>query len=264
MRSWRSGRAWIEARARGRVTVAMNPTLYEQLCRRFVSDCYKVPLTAIESKTIPNARRPGLPEFGHQIDLRWEMGDEFSKVVFIAEVKWRSSGKIDKPEVSALAKTCQDVGAHKAVFITSLGFTSGAEAAAKHEEISLHVVRPNFDVAAIPKGTPDELQAALAGVAAAKPNEVLYTYQVVHRAADFGPRPSPATPATPDLVTREMQDYSTRSGPGPGFTHRSIGGGGAPSSPGPSHGGGGGPGGGGIITRDGGGFTRGGGGFDRR
>jgi hypothetical protein len=248
----------------------MNPTLYEQLCRRFVSDSYKVPLDAIESKTIPNARRPGLPEFGHQIDLRWEMGNEFSKVVFIAEVKWRGSGKIDKPEISALAKTCADVGAHKAVFITSVGFTSGAEAAAQHEEICLHVVRPNFDFAAIPKGTADELQAALAAAATAKPGEMLYTYQVVHRAADFGPRPSPVAPVTPmpGIVTREMRDYSTRqvtnlttrSGPGPGFTDRSIdGGGGALSGPGPSHGGG-------IITRDGGGFTRegGGGGFTRR
>jgi hypothetical protein len=234
----------------------MDSRLYEQLCRRFVSDSYKVPLAEIESKTIPNARRPGLPEFGHQIDLRWEMASEFSKVVFIAEVKWRASSKIDKPEVSALAKTCQDVGAQKAAFITSVGFTSGAVAAAQHEGISLHVVRPSSDVVAIPKGTPDEMQAALAAVAAAKPGEALYTFQVVHRAADFGPRP-PVT-ATPGIMTREVRDYSTRqvtdlltrSGPGPGSANRSIG-------PGPSSGGG-------YFTRDGGGFTRGGGGFERR
>ncbi|MEQ1728690.1 MAG: restriction endonuclease [Vicinamibacterales bacterium] len=234
----------------------MNPTLYEQLCRRYVSDSYKIPLAEIESKTIPNARRPGLPAFGHQIDLRWEMTNEFSKVVFIAEVKWRASSKIDKPEVSALAKTCQDVGAQKAVFITSFGFTSGAEAAAQHEGISLHVVHPNVDFAGMAKGTPDELQAALSG--AVKPGEKLYTYQVIHRAVDVAPRSGLAVEATstPALLTREVRDYSTRqvtdittrSGPGPGFTHRSIDGGG-PAGPSPS--------------RDGG-FTRGGGGFDRR
>ena len=235
----------------------MNSRLYEQLCRRYVSGSYQVPLDEIESKTIPNARRPGLPEFGHQIDLRWVKEDEFSRVVYIAEVKWRGSTKIDKPKVSALAKTCQDVGAQKAVLITSVGFTSGAEAAAQHEGISLHVVRPEFDYAAIPTGTPEQMQAALATVAATKPGESLYTYQVVHRAADLAPRPAPApTATTPRIVTREARDYSTRqatglttrSGPGPGFTHRSIGGGGAP----------------GRSSGGGGGFTRGGGGFERR
>lgn len=243
----------------------MNPALYEQLCRRYVSENYNVPLAQIESRTIPNARRPGLPEFGHQIDLRWVRADEFSGVVYIAEVKWRGSAKIDKPKISALAKTCQDVGAHKAVLITSVGFTSGAEAAAKHEGISLHVVHPNFDYGAIPKGTPEELQSALSD--AARPGEELYTYQVVHRAAQPTSRSAPEGPKVrpaPKIVTREARGYptrqatnlTTRSGPGPGATHRSLGG--SPASS-PARTSGGGP-----ITRGGGGLTRGGGAFERR
>ena len=236
----------------------MNPDLYEELCRRYVSDKYGVSLQEVTSERIPNPQRQGLPGYAHQIDLRWEIKDEVSAVVYIANAKWRGSDKVDQPEVMLLAKVCRDVGAHKAVMITSSGFTSGAVATAKHEGISLHIVKPNFDYVAIPKGNRAELQDALDD--AATPGQDLYMYEVAHRAADAFARPTQAALSTAEAAggtTRQVTNYTTRSGPGPGATNRSLGG---PSGPSGRPAGGG-----GFSTRSGGsGSTRGGGGFERR
>ena len=107
--------------------------------------------------------------------------------------------------------------------------------------IGLHVVKHTFDHTKVPLGDRAAMRAAITALAA-KP----YTFQVVHRGLDLGERPAPiapsARPAT-GYVTRELTGYSTREGPGPGFTNRSPGGGG--------------PGGGGIMTRGSDGeFTR--------
>lgn len=228
----------------------MDSKLYEELCRRFVTQKFGVPLERISSPRVPNPKRPNLPEYKHQIDLYWEVENDVALYLHVANAKWRGSKKIDLPDILLLQQVRQKVAAHKALLIASSEFTAGAIAAAKDDGIGLHIVRPGFDYSGFPTSDRAAMQAALDGVAAAD----LYTHTIVHRGLELAEHPAPVAPASrpaPANTTRELTGYTTREGPGPGSTNRSLGGGG--------------PGGSGIITRDGGGgFTRGGGGFDRR
>jgi hypothetical protein len=222
----------------------MDSKLYEEVCRRFIAREVGVPLDSVTSPRIPNPQRPNLPKYAHQIDLCWEVENKVALYLHIANAKWRASEKIDLPDLLLLQAVRQKVAAHKALLIASTQFTSGAIAAAKDDGIGLHVVRPDFDCAGFPTSDRAAMQAALSEV-----NGELYTHEVVHRGLDFGARPEAIAPAprpVPGYTTRLMTSYTTREGPGPGATNRSLGGGSS-------------SGGGGIITRDGGG-----GGFERR
>lgn len=230
----------------------MDSKLYEELCRIYLADQFGVPVESITSRVIDNPQRPGEPEFSHQIDHYWETGPAAALYVNIANAKWRTNDKADQGEVLAVHAVKEMIRAHKALLLTSTDFTAGARGLAAQHGIGLHVVRPTFDHTRIPLGDRATMRAAITSLAT-KP----YTFEVVHRGLDVGERPAPVAPLSrpaPAYTTRELTGYTTREGPGPGSTNRSLGGGG------------GGPGGGGIITRDGGGggFTRGGGGFDRR
>lgn len=228
----------------------MDDKLYEELCRLYLADQFGVPVEAIVSRFIESPQRPGEPKVRHQIDHYWETGSDAVLYVNIANAKWHTTDKADQGEVLAVHAVKEIIRANKALLITSTDFTSGARGLAAQHNIGLHVVRATFDHARIPLGDRAAMRAAITSLAT-KP----YTFEVVHRGLDLGERPAPVAPASrpaPAYTTRELTGYTTREGPGPGSTNRSLGGGG-------------GPGGGGIITRDGGGFTRGGGGgFERR
>ncbi len=229
-----------EAYGRG----VMDSKLYEELCRRFIAREFGVPLDSVTSPRIPNPQRPDMPKYAHQIDLYWEASNKVAMYLHIANAKWRGSEKIDLPDVLLLQQVRLKVAAHKALLITSTEFTAGAIAAAKDDGIGLHIVCPSFEFATFPTSDRVAMQTALAQVSGD-----LCTHAIVHRSLDLGERPAPIAPAARPAsayATRELTGYTTREGPGPGSTNRSLGGAG-------------GPGGGGIITRDGGA-----GGFDRR
>jgi len=209
-----------------------------------------VPIKSITSKVV-EPQRPGEPGFSHKLDHYWETGSDAVLYVNIANAKWRTTVKADQGGIILLHAVKEMMRAHKALLITSKGFTSGVRGVAAQYGIGLHVVNATFDCASTPLGDRAALRAAITSLAT-KP----YTFEVVHSGLDLGERPAPVAPASrpaPAYTTRQVTDYTRRAGPGPGSTNRSLGGGGR-----------GGPGGGGIITRDGGGFTRGGGGFERR
>lgn len=221
----------------------MNSMLYEELCRIYLAEQFGVPVEAITSRVIENPQRPGDPEFSHQIDHYWEAGSDAVLYVNIANAKWRTTDKADQGEVLQVHAVKELIRAHKALLITSTGFTSGARGLAAQHGIGLHVVRPTFEHASIPLGDRATMRAAITQ-AAAKP----YTFEIVHRGLDLAERPVSIAPAArpgPDYTTRQVTSLTTREGPGPGATNRSLGGGSS-------------PGGGGYITRDGGG------GFERR
>jgi hypothetical protein len=109
----------------------MNSEQYEELCRRFIAKMEGLRLEDVRSERVPSPTGPGVPQYEHQIDLRWETGGAVAKYVNIANAKWRSKDKVDQPDVMLLHQVLQDVRAHKAVMITNMGFTQGAIAAAK-------------------------------------------------------------------------------------------------------------------------------------
>jgi hypothetical protein len=123
----------------------MNSIQYEEFCRYFLSIILDIDIHDIQSVHITNPKRPGLPEYKHQIDLYWENSTELADYFNIANAKWRSNTKIDQPDVLLLQKVKEKAAAHKAFILTNSSFTEGAKAVALDEGIALHVVRPNFD-----------------------------------------------------------------------------------------------------------------------
>ncbi|HKI16947.1 MAG TPA: restriction endonuclease [Isosphaeraceae bacterium] len=206
----------------------MTSKQYEELCRFFLADQLGVAVEGIASVLIPNATRPNLPSYKHQIDLYWETGDALCHYLNIANARWRGSSKVDQPDVLLLEQVKNDLNAHKAVMITSSGFTSGAEAVAQHKGIALHIVRPDFDFSGLPLQDATAIQQQLTTIAASSPQSI-YSNEVVHRAFDLGAleftviRPSAPGPA-PMYSPAPVQGYVTRVMPPP--PNRMIGGGG--------------------------------------
>jgi hypothetical protein len=129
----------------------MRSEQYEELCRLYLSQQLGIPLESITSKRLPSPKRPGNFEYTHQIDFYWETKGEFIVYKNIADAKWRTMKKVDQGEVLLLQQVRQKVGAHKALMITNIGFTSGAILAAKDEGIGLHIVKPQLDTDQLPK-----------------------------------------------------------------------------------------------------------------
>ena len=208
----------------------MTSDQYEELCRHFIAE--KVGLSAddVKSASIPNAKRPGLPEYKHQIDLYWETGDAIAAYLNIANAKWRGTARVEQGEVLLLQQVRQKVAAHKAFMITNVGFTTGAVAAAKDDGIALHVVAPNFDVSGLPRGDRAAIQNALRGRAAHATGS-LYSHHVEHRGLGFGNEatavgPMPSAEVRPNPAPYETRVVTTPSQQVPGsITSRSIGGG---------------------------------------
>lgn len=162
----------------------MNSTQYEELCRFFLANKLGTNIESIRSVSIPNPKRPSLPEYNHQIDLYWETGNDVTSYLNIANAKWRRSDKVDQPDVMLLQQVRQKVAAHKAVMITNSGFTSGAEAVAKDEGIALHIVRPNFKYLHLPRTDRVAIQQAIKDIALGT-NLPVYTHETHLKALDI-------------------------------------------------------------------------------
>lgn len=205
----------------------MNSVQYEELCRFFLAHKLGIPLDDIRSVDIPNPKRPNLPEYKHQIDLYWETEDDLTQHIHIANAKWRSSDKVDQPDVMLLQKVKEKVAAHKAVMITSTEFTSGALAAAKDEGIALHIVRPDFDTSLLPTKDRQLILAKIQELASAQTQPV-FNHTIIHKAFDLAETPAsrqaPTQPppvsyptATPTSYPNKMfTGYSHKGGPGTG------------------------------------------------
>jgi hypothetical protein len=162
----------------------MNSKQYEELCRYFLAEKLGMKVEQVQSIHIHNPARPGLPKYKHQIDLYWETESELSKYLHIANAKWRGSDKVDQPDVLLLQKVKEKVAAHKALMITTQGYTAGAVAAAEDEGIALHIVKPNFDFGILPIKDRSTIQAKLREVASTS-NHPLFQHEVIHKAFDF-------------------------------------------------------------------------------
>lgn len=196
----------------------MNSRQYEELCRYFLAQKLGVDAKEIESVHIPNPRRRDLPEYKHQIDLYWEIQTELSSYLHIANAKWRGSDKVDQPEVLLLQKVKEKVAAHKALVITTQGYTAGAVAAAKDEGIALHIVKPNIQATQLPTRGRALIQARLQEISSSS-SQPIFLHEVVHRAFDFSEAsPQSQRPSvlgrSPRYETRVVTGYKTRLGGG--------------------------------------------------
>ena len=181
----------------------MDSEQYEELCRLFIAEQLEVPVSSVQSVSIPNPTRPGLPKYKHQIDLYWETGNPMALYLNIANSKWRGgAARVDQPDVLLLQQVRQQVAAHKALMITNTGFTRGAVAAAKDHGIALHVVQPQFDVSTLPCGDRGAIQGAL-DVLQGRIERPLYSFHVEHRGLEVDAGRIPNAPARTGYETRD-------------------------------------------------------------
>jgi hypothetical protein len=196
----------------------MNSQQYEELCRHFLAVKIGISVDQIKSVHIPNPARPGLPVYQHQIDLYWETETDLIKYLHIANSKWRGNDKVDQPEILLLQQVKQDVAAHKALILTTCGYTEGAIAAAKDKGIALHIVKPDFDISILPTRDRDIIQAKLREVAAAS-NQPIFLHVIVHKAFDFAQvspqgQPFRGPSGFPGHQTKVVTSYETKAGGG--------------------------------------------------
>lgn len=235
----------------------MQSKQYEELCRLFLADELEIGLDLISSADVSCANLPDKPEYKTQIDLYWYTENKLCQYFNIANAKWRGSSKVDQGEVQLLFQVAQDVRAHKAVMMTSIGFTEGALAVADNKGIALHVVRPAFDCTNLHSKDAALIQSQLIQLRSTQ-TEPLYTFEVVRRGFDLTPEntseqssagPAPLSGPVGGIVhSRVVTAYENRAYVPPSNT--SLGGGGGPGRSGS---------GGGHSTRQGGG-----GGFRRK
>ena len=159
-----------------------------------------------------------MPDYQHEIDLYWETESELIKYLNIANAKWRGNDKVDQPEVMLLQQVKQKVAAHKALMLTTQGYTGGAVAVAKDEGIALHIVKPNFDVSILPQRDRNTIQAKLQEIALVL-NQPVFLNEVVHKAFDFREiSPQIQIPSgifgSPSCQTKVVSSYETKVGGG--------------------------------------------------
>lgn len=200
----------------------MNSKQYEELSRFFLSIKLQIDINKILSIHMPNPSLPNLPDYKHQIDLYWETGDELTKYLNIANVKWRSTEKVEQGEVLLLQQVKQSVKAHKAMMITNIGFTSGAIAVAKHEGISLHIVKPDFDFHKLSKNNSNQILSEIQNYAKDN-NESVFIHESVHKAFEFQEmKPQVIIKPVHNPSTKIMRNVSTKVG-GSGSTNKGLG-----------------------------------------
>src|ERR1700732_189205 len=154
---------------------------YEELCRQFLADQLGIDINKVLSVEIPNAQRPGLRQYKHQIDLYWETTGSVADYVNIANGKWRGSRRVEQGDILLLQKVKEELDAHKAVMLTNSKFTAGAIAVAKHHGIALHIVRPEFDMSGLSAKNGNLIRQEIHALALQQ-GKPLYFHEVVHKA----------------------------------------------------------------------------------
>ena len=195
----------------------MTSIQYEEFCRFFLAEKLSIPTEEVKSSRIPSPTSPGMPQYSHQIDLYWEDGNELTKYINIANAKWRLSDKVDQGDVLLLQQVKEELDAHKAMMITSTGFTRGAEDVAANKNIALHIVRPTFDYTRLDPKDREIIKAQFHGLFTnGKP---VYSHTIVYRAFELETStevksPGPAKEvASPHQMNRMSQPNSTRITP---------------------------------------------------
>src|SRR5260370_29720835 len=107
-----------------RETPIMTSKQYEELCRYFVAGLFQIPINRVRSIDAANAGPTQLLSCAHQIDLYWEIETPAARYLHVANAKW-AARPVELGDVLLLQQVKTQVGAHKAILMTNLGFTPG-------------------------------------------------------------------------------------------------------------------------------------------
>lgn len=110
---------------------------YERLVRDILEREIRSDAPAARISVDDDQKLPGRSGAMHQVDVVadvWIAGLQFR---VIAECKFRSTRPVEKRDVLALSKTMEEIGAHKGLIVTTIGFQEGAETVAESYKIGL-------------------------------------------------------------------------------------------------------------------------------
>lgn len=125
---------------------------YEQFVRAVLIRELKWSSDKLRSTRVSGVKFPGEKGAKHQIDLLYIDENKIAEYTTIIECKYHKSRKANQGEADKLAYVKSSLRASKAILVTNLGFTAGAESVAETEKIALLVITPNINVDKIDKG----------------------------------------------------------------------------------------------------------------
>jgi hypothetical protein len=203
----------------------MTSQQYEELCRVFIADLFRMPVDKILTTEIANSSRPGVADYGHKIDLYWEVETAAARYVHIANAKWRrpeGSGTLE--DVQVLEHIRGKIAAQKALLITNTGFHVGALAAAADLGIGLFIVRPEMAATRLLQPDRNVFRERLAEEKERSGGRALFSFEVVQKHFKL-PLRSQALLAPPtgmngvpgSGMTASTGGHSIKNGPGLGF-----------------------------------------------
>ena len=160
----------------------MTSQQYEELCRLFLAEHFRIAIERIQSVEFINPRRRMCPEYAHQIDLYWEIETAFVRFLLIANAKWRSPAcPIGMADVLLLQQVKTKVAANQAWLITNTGYSEEARAVAADERIPLQVVKPHFSPQRLPATDRSQIQRALQRLASRRYPRPIYAHEVIEK-----------------------------------------------------------------------------------
>jgi hypothetical protein len=162
----------------------MTSQQYEELCRLFLAELFRLGLDRIHSLEYPNPQRAFRPAYYHQIDLYWEIETPAAHYLHIANAKWHSSPHIvHQADVLLLQQVKIKLAAHKAFLITNTGFSDQGQAVAADEGIALHIVQPTFNPRVLSATSRPKMRNQLVSLAEAQAGVPLYLHQAIYKSA---------------------------------------------------------------------------------
>ncbi len=197
----------------------MTSKQYEELCRYFVAGLFQIPINRVRSIDAANAGPTQLLSCAHQIDLYWEIETPAARYLHVANAKW-AARPVELGDVLLLQQVKTQVGAHKAILMTNLGFTPGVMTAGLEQGIALYLVQPAFDYRRLHRSDAAIIQSQLQSQARLRSGQPVCIHELILKGGQAAaqqasaPEQSTATPleSTP-IIRKVFHQQATESNP---------------------------------------------------
>ncbi len=233
--------------------------IYEEYCKIQIAEAFKIKPSAIKTlegkERLPGRAFQGGDPAMHQLDLSWEIENDVAKTKYLADAKYHTR-PVEQGYVAKIAGVIEDIGYHKGMLISPVGFTEGAVNLAKGCGISLLVIPADDQVMSLVVTDRTNARLSINKIVSERPT-LRTNFQSIHKNFE----PAASNPEVRGSGTYQNKMYSPpSSSSGGGYTNKSMGSRihGSPSGGGASGGykggsGSGGSGGGGSSGNSGGG-----------